>query len=61
MITCIRLTLSQLKNEEVEGDGVMKDEELNLEEIETSLTLGGAGRYYAAVIHRDLNTSVSRT
>jgi hypothetical protein len=45
MITCIRLTLNQLKNEEVEGDGVMKDEELNLEEIETSHTLGGAGRY----------------
>ena len=28
----------------VEGVGVMKDEELKLEEIETSNTLGGAGR-----------------
>ncbi len=30
--------------------GVMKDEELKLEEIEDSHTLGGAGRCYAAVI-----------
>ena len=35
---------------EVEGVGVMKDEELKLEESETSHTLGGAGSCYAAVI-----------
>jgi hypothetical protein len=29
----------------------MKDEELQLEEIEASHTVGGVGRYYAAVIH----------
>ena len=30
-----------LVGEEVKGVGVMKDEELKLEEIEASLTLGG--------------------
>ena len=44
--------------EEVEGVGVIKDQELKLEEIEATCTLGGAGRYYAAVIYT--NTSVSR-
>jgi hypothetical protein len=29
----------------------MKDEDLKFEEIETSHTLGGAGRCYTAVIH----------
>ena len=41
----------RLGGEEVEGAGVMKDEELKLEEIEASLTLGGAGRCYSDVIH----------
>jgi hypothetical protein len=36
---------------EVEGAGVMKDEEIKLEEIEASDTLGGAERFYAGVIH----------
>ena len=31
----------KLVGEEVKGVGVMKDEELQFEEIETSLTLGG--------------------
>ena len=31
----------KLVGEEVKGVGVMKDEELKLEEIESSLTLGG--------------------
>ena len=34
----------KLVGEEVKGVGVMKDEELNLEEIETSHTLGGYRR-----------------
>ncbi len=37
--------------QEVEGVGVMKDEEIKIEEIEVSHTLGGAGRCYAVVIH----------
>ena len=36
---------------EEDGVGVMKDEDLKLEEIETSHTLGGSGRYYDDVIH----------
>ena len=32
---------AKLVGEEVKGVGVMKDEELKLEEIEASLTLGG--------------------
>jgi hypothetical protein len=40
-----------LGGEEVEGVGVMKDEDLNLEEIEDSHTLGGVGRCNAGVIH----------
>ena len=35
----------------VEGVGVMKGEEINLEEMEASHTLGGAGRCYVVVIH----------
>jgi hypothetical protein len=35
----------------IEGVGVMKDEEVKLEEIETSHTLGGAGRSYTDVMH----------
>jgi hypothetical protein len=35
----------------------MKDEYLNLEEIEASHTLGGAGRFYAAVIHTSIRQS----
>ncbi len=34
----------------MEGVGIVKDEELNLEEMEASLTIGGAGRGYVAVI-----------
>ena len=34
-----------------EGVGVMKDEGLNLEEIQASHTLGGPGRCYTVVIH----------
>ena len=41
----------EVGGEEVEGVGVMKDEELNPEEIEDSHTLGGVGRCYAAVRH----------
>ena len=41
----------------IEGVGVMKDEEVKLEEIEVSHTLGGEGRWYSDVIH--FNTSVS--
>ena len=36
---------------EVEGAGVMKDEEIKLEETEASHTLGGAERFCAGVIH----------
>ena len=35
----------------------MKDEELKFEEIEASLTLGGAGRCYTAVIHTQIRQS----
>ena len=35
---------TKLLGEEVKGVGVMKDEELNLEEIEASHTLGGYRR-----------------
>ena len=38
--------------EEVEGVGVMKEEEIKPEEIEDSHTLGGSGRYYTDVIHK---------
>jgi hypothetical protein len=34
-----------------EGVGVMKDDEVNLEEIESSHTLGTVGRSYSTVIH----------
>ncbi len=37
-------TTDNLVGEEVKGVGVMKDEELKLEEIESSLTLGGYRR-----------------
>ncbi len=43
----------------MEGVGVMKDEELQFEEIETSLTRGGTGD--TTLRHTHLNTSVSRT
>ena len=36
---------------EVEGSGVMKDEDLKFEEIEVSDTLGGVERCYDVVIH----------
>ena len=39
----------KLGGEEVEGVGVMKNEELKFEEIESSHTLGGEGRYYTIV------------
>ncbi len=35
----------------------MKDDELKLEEIEASLTQGGAGRCYAAVMHTQIHQS----
>jgi hypothetical protein len=35
----------------------MKDEEIKLEEIEASHTLGGVGRCYAAVIHTKIHQS----
>ena len=38
----------------------MKDEELKLEEIEASHTLGGAGRCYAAVEEQDKHASFDR-
>ena len=38
----------------------MKDEELKLEEIETSHTLVGAGRCYAAVMHTYIRQSRDR-
>ena len=43
--TIIIFYYSQIKRggRKVEGVGVMKDKELKLEEIEASLTLGGAG------------------
>ena len=37
--------------EEVEGVGVMKDEEIKIQEIESSHTLGGTGRWSSPVIH----------
>ena len=43
--------------EEVEGVGVMKDEEIKIQEIESSHTLGGTGRCYAAVIHTQIRQS----
>ena len=47
----------KLGGEEVEGIGVMKDEELKLQEIESFHTLGGAGRCYAVVIHTSIHQS----
>ena len=46
--------------EEVTGVGVMKDEELRLEEIESSHTLGGYGRcrYYSVVRYTIVNRSL---
>ena len=41
----------KLGGEEVEGVGVMKDEQLQLEELEVSHTLGGSGRCYGTVKH----------
>jgi hypothetical protein len=41
----------------VEGVGVMRDEQLNLEEIEVSHTLGGVGRCYDDVIHTHIHQS----
>ena len=41
----------KLGGEEVEDVGVMKGEDLKLEEIEASHTLGGSGRCYTDVIH----------
>ena len=38
----------------------MKDEEIKVEEIEVSHTLGGEGRYYTVVILH-LDSPVSRT
>ena len=35
----------------------MKDEELQLEEIEVSDTLGGSGRSYSVVIHTSIRQS----
>ena len=51
--------MRKLVGEEVKGVGVMKDEELKLEEIEASLTLGGYRRCicYSAVRY----TIVSRS
>ena len=39
----------------------MKDEEIKLEEIEASHTLGGVGRCYAAVIHTKIHQSDGRS
>ena len=41
----------KIGGEEVKGVGVMKDEELKLEEIEVSHTLGGTEMSYVVVIH----------
>jgi hypothetical protein len=38
----------------------MKDEELKLEEIEASHTLGGTGRSYRIVIHTLIHQSLGR-
>ena len=40
-----------LVGEEAKGVGVMKDEEIKIEEIESSHTLGGTGRWSSPVIH----------
>jgi hypothetical protein len=50
----------KLGGEEVEGVGVMKDEELKFEEIEVSHTLDGDSHVKLGCDNR-LNTSVSRT
>ena len=46
----------QLAGEEVKGVGVMKDEDLQLEEIDVSLTIGGY-RYYSTVRYNVVNRS----
>jgi hypothetical protein len=43
--------LHSVLEDDRQGVGVMKDEEVKLEEIEVSHTLGGVGRYYTVVIH----------
>ncbi len=44
LVNCPVLSLQDLVGEEVKGVGVMKDEDLKIEEIEVSHTLGGCRR-----------------
>ena len=44
-----------------EGVGVMKDEDLKLEEIEASLTLGGAVIHTYPPVYKNLGTGRVRT
>ena len=54
-LTSVNSGVGVMKDEEVNLEEievcVMKDEEVNLEEIEVSHTLGGVGRCYTVVIH----------
>ena len=50
---------AKLVGEEVKGVGVMKDEEIKIDEIEVSLTLGGLRRlrWYSTVRYTIVNRS----